>query len=309
MILYWSPDYLVAKEDFDTTRKSGWIIDSLKSQPIEGIEIDMPSLLSAGDLCEVHSEEYVEAVRYGRPKRLAESQGFHWDAGLWTMARAHASGVVAALLHALETGENAGSLSSGQHHASYDSGAGFCTFNGIAIAAKRALKAGAKHVLIIDLDAHGAGGTHSLIAGDERIHQLDIAVNPYEHYRVWQPNTHDFIRSAGSYLPALRLRLDAFAKSQEHFDICLYYAGMDPFEDCDIGGLPGITEQLLAEREQLVFDWCRKQRIPVAFGIGGGYSNADFTRDQLVNLHRLTLGAAVEGDFATEGPETELQSH
>lgn len=48
---------------------------------------------------------------------------------------------------------------------SYDSGAGFCTFNGIAIAAKQALRRGAKRVLIIDFDAHGSGGTHSLIAG------------------------------------------------------------------------------------------------------------------------------------------------
>lgn len=28
MPLYWSPDYVVASEDFDTTRKSGWIAES-----------------------------------------------------------------------------------------------------------------------------------------------------------------------------------------------------------------------------------------------------------------------------------------
>lgn len=292
MIVYWSADYVAAAHDFDTTRKSGWIMDSLSARPIGGIEIAAPFLLSAPELCEIHQEDYVEAVRWGKPRRLAESQGLRWDPGIWTTARAHCGGMVAAALRALETRENTGSLSSGQHHASYDSGAGFCTFNGIAIAARRALGAGAGKVLIVDLDAHGAGGTHSLIAGDERVRQLDIAVNPYESYRVFGRNTHDFIRSATSYLPALRLRLDALTQAREHYDLCLYYAGMDPFENCEIGGLSGIAQKMLAERERIVFDWCGKERIPVAFGVGGGYVNDGFSRDELVNLHRLTLSAA-----------------
>jgi acetoin utilization deacetylase AcuC-like enzyme len=292
MIVYWSPDYVAAAENFDTTRKSRWIIDSLETAPIPDIEIVAPPLLSSSELCLAHSEDYVEAVRWGMPRRLAESQGFHWDPSLWTMARAHSEGIVAALENALKTGENTGTLSSGQHHASYDSGAGFCTFNGIAIAAKRALRLGAMRVLIIDLDAHGAGGTYSLIAGDDRIHQLDIAVNVYESYRVQRPNTHDFIRTATSYLPALELRLGDLAKLGERFDVCLYYAGMDPHERCEIGGLSGITERILAEREQLVFGWCKKHATPVAFGIGGGYINEDFSREELTGLHRLTLRAA-----------------
>lgn len=63
-------------------------------------------------------------------------------------------------------------------------------------------------MLIIDLDAHGSGGTHSLIAGDDRIQQLDIAVNAYESYTVRRPNVYNFIRYPGSYLPVLRLRLE-----------------------------------------------------------------------------------------------------
>ena len=292
MLLYWSPDYVAAKEDFDTTRKSGWIVDSLKSGSADDLEIAAPPLISSAELSQTHSADYVEAVRWGTPRRLAESQGFHWDGGVWTMARAHVSGLVAAALQALKTGENAGSLSSGQHHASYDEGAGFCTFNGIAIAAQRALGAGAHSVLIIDLDAHGAGGTHSLVAGDERIRHLDIAVNPYESYRVQRPNTHDFIRSARSYLPALELRLDALARAGTSFDLCLYYAGMDPYEECETGGLPGITGNVLAKREHIVFAWCKAQGIPVAFGIGGGYVSEGLTREKLVELHRLTLTEA-----------------
>ncbi|MBA2411018.1 MAG: hypothetical protein H0V62_15075 [Gammaproteobacteria bacterium] len=175
-------------------------------------------------------------------------------------------------------------------------GDGFCTFNGIALAAKRALRAGVKRVLIIDSDAHCGGGTHSLIEDDDRIRQLDIAVNSYDHYTPHAPNTLDLVHSAAEYLGELSNLLAELVRTRERFELCIYYAGMDPFERCHIGGLSGVNRAMLAEREQLVFSWCREQRIPVAFGIGGGYINFGFKRDELVDLHRLTLHAAVAGD-------------
>ncbi|MDP9374370.1 MAG: hypothetical protein M3Q65_18350 [Chloroflexota bacterium] len=30
--------------------------------------------------------------------------------------------------------------------------------------------------------------------------------------------------------------------------------------------------EILAERERLVFDWCRRQRLPVAFVLAGAYT-------------------------------------
>lgn len=71
---------------------------------------------------------------------------------------------------------------------------------------------------------------------------------------------------------------------------------MDPFERCHIGGLSGVDRAMLAQREQLVFAWCREQGIPVAFGVGGGYITSGFPRDELVDLHRLTLQAAIAGN-------------
>ena len=156
--LYWSEDYIVAKEAFDTTRKSGWVVESLQSDPVQGLQLSQPDKIGIEGLAIIHQRRYIEAVATGEPRNLAESQGFHWDPGLWRMACAHTSGMVAAAQFAYHNHTNAGSLSSGQHHAGYDSGAGFCTFNGIALAAKYVLDAGANRVLIIDLDAHCAGG-------------------------------------------------------------------------------------------------------------------------------------------------------
>lgn len=46
------------------------------------------------------------------------------------------------------------------------------------------------------------------------------------------------------------------------FDLCLYNAGMDPYEHCQMGGLSDITREILATRERMVFEWCQ-QRGPV----------------------------------------------
>lgn len=58
--LYWSRDYVVAREDFDTTRKSGWIVESLKAEPISGLAINRPNLVTTTDLAEIHDPHYVE---------------------------------------------------------------------------------------------------------------------------------------------------------------------------------------------------------------------------------------------------------
>jgi len=76
------------------------------------------------------------------------------------------------------------------------------------------------------------------------------------------------------------------------FDICLYNAGMDPFAGCSIGGMQGITQKLLRDREVAVFSWCRMRGIPIAFVLTGGYLGLDLDRAGLVALHRLTLKAA-----------------
>ncbi len=101
------------------------------------------------------------------------------------------------------------------------------------------------------------------------------------------------MRSASAYLSTLNERLESLARNHERFDLCIYYAGMDSYERCHIGGLPGMQRALLAERERTVFAWCKGQGIPVAFGIGGGYINTGFQCAKLLDLHRLTLSSAV----------------
>ena len=169
MKLFYSSDYVRAEYAFDTTRKARWVAESLQAEPVAGVEFVAPEPVTEALLCEMHDPAYVAAVRTGAPRALAESQGFAWDALLWPSVCASTGGVLAAADAALREG-CAGSLSSGLHHARRDQGQGYCTFNGLALAAYHALAEWrwlgphprpGRPLRRRDALAGGAGATHS----------------------------------------------------------------------------------------------------------------------------------------------------
>ena len=295
MKLFYSPAYVASAVSFETLQKPAWIAESLRRSPIIGVAMEAPEPLSIGTVEETHDPIYVSAIEAGEPGCLAESQGFRWDASLLAAVLASNGGVVAAAREALQTGSNSGSLSSGLHHARREKGCGFCTFNGLAIAAREALHAGAERVLILDFDAHCGGGTAALIKDDPRIVQRDVSVDRFDHYAP-QNNAHlQVVTQAADWLPAICRQLDEAGD----FDLCLYNAGVDPFEDDEGGGLQGITREHLIKREALVFDWARSRTLPVAFVLAGGYLSKKNDRAQLVALHRITLRVAAVTEQAS----------
>lgn len=289
MKLFFSDEYVAAGHKFDTTRKSRWIADSLTAAPITGVEVISPRPLTRKEIVSVHSPEYVRAVETGQPPSLAASQGFGWDPGLWRAVCASTGGAVAAALAAIQGGA-AGSLSSGLHHARREHGAGFCTFNGLVLAARAALDQGAGAVLVLDLDAHCGGGTNELVLDERRIVHRDVSVSRFDSYPVdGSRRWLQVVGSASDYLDAVEAALGSVPQGM---DLVIYNAGMDPFEGCDIGGLHGITQEILAGREEIIFQWARAARIPIAFVLAGGYTGSSLSRDQLIDLHRLTINEA-----------------
>ena len=289
MRLFFSQQYLASEYQFDTTRKAGWIADSLSSTPIQGVELAEPVPLTVEEIATVHDKAYIEAVRTGEPTHLAQSQGFDWGLGLFPAVCASNGGMVAAALEALQTGVS-GSLSSGLHHAGKERGRGYCTFNGLVIAARKAVEAGAKSVLILDLDAHCGGGTASLIEGLPGVRQVDISVSHFDGYEGITNSVLEMVDMADEYLPVIKRHLDEVMVDPP--DLVIYNAGMDPFEDCSTGGLAGINFEMLRQREQLVFSTFRKEGIPIAFALAGGYVGWKLSQERLVDLHRLTIEAA-----------------
>ena len=100
----------------------------------------------------------------------------------------------------------------------------------------------------------------------------------------------EMVDLADEYLPAIKRHLDEVLVDPP--GLVIYNAGMDPFEDCSTGGLACITFEMLRERERLVFGTFRKEGIPIAFALAGGYVGWKLSQERLVNLHRLTIEAA-----------------
>ncbi|MEY3361596.1 MAG: hypothetical protein RL531_1315 [Actinomycetota bacterium] len=289
MPIFFDPSFNDVAMTSDTFIKAVALQEHLRAADLAGLTFCAPRTLTVSELCEVHSRAYVEAVATGEPRYLAGSNGLGWDAGLLHAAATSSGGVADAVLHVLERGGVAGSLSSGLHHARYEEGAGFCTFNGLVLAARQALRAAAARVLILDLDAHCGGGTASLIEGVTGIEQVDVSVNQYDRYRDTEQATL-VISTGDTYLDDVESALYGIS-DPDTISVLLYNAGMDVHEHA--GGVDGVTTEVIAQRESLVFSWAAAHGLPVAWVPAGGYTGHGLTLDEVCALHRLTAEAGL----------------
>jgi acetoin utilization deacetylase AcuC-like enzyme len=70
-------------------------------------------------------------------------------------------------------------------------------------------------------------------------------------------------------------------------EIVFYVAGVDPYEDDQLGGL-SLTREGLYERDRLVFDVALRKHVPVVVTLAGGYARST---DDTVALHVQTVQA------------------
>lgn len=284
--VHFNNDYTGCDEAIDTTRKSAAIAKSFVEHPTEGIEITDPRAATRNTetlIRILHRLEYVDAVRTGKNRVLAESQGFKWDPGIYSMAVSHNSGLVAATDAVLLDGERwSGSTSSGLHHATAASGHGYCTFNGLAVAAQRAHDHGAERILVLDFDAHCGGGTYGMTRHLDLV-QIDVSTSAFDVWHADVTDTESMLTLTGpeDYLPTIKRALDK-ATALGSWDFVLYNAGMDPINT-------GVSESVLKRREQMVAAWCAQHNVPTVATVAGGYTWGDVTMEQLVRLHRMTF--------------------
>lgn len=286
LVACYSPEFHSTGVEFDTTTKSRLVAEALLAQG--GWALVPPRPVDAGDLRIVHDPEYVQAVREGTPLALAESNSIGWDDALWESVTASTGGVVDAVMRALTSGRTTASLSSGLHHARAESGRGFCTFNGLALAAVTARQAGAQRVLIIDLDAHCGGGTAAIIDGVDGIEQVDVSTSSFDRYAP-RPDARLEIADHTDYLQVVGRVLDGVADPSS-VDLVIYNAGMDVHERA--GGDPGFTTELVRARERLVLGWADSLGLPLSFTLAGGYSGHGLDLAGVADLHLETFRVA-----------------
>ena len=284
--VYYDSDYVSAEYAFDTTRKSASLARLLQTN--KNVNIKSPEdfkQVTREIINFAHDPRYVSAVNSGTPLSLASAQGFEWDENIYKMAVAHNAGVVAAVDEVLSSKTQvAGTLSSGLHHANYESGMGFCTFNGLAVAAIHAQDLGAERILILDFDAHCGGGTRSM-TDPKHVVQVDASTSWFDHWSA--RNSDDLLIDADSddllYLGEIKAALN-YVKGLGKFDLVVYNAGMDPANS-------GVSAAALKQREELVAEWVAESGHKTAYTLAGGYTGHAISMDDLTNLHNLTVEA------------------
>lgn len=287
LTVFHSPDY--AGGGFDTVAKAGAVADSLTvAPPAHPVELVAPEPATRSELVAVHDEGFVDAVLTGEPRGLASSAGLGWTDTFARSVLASTGGCRDAARVAWDHGV-AGTLSSGLHHAGRSSGNGYCTFNGLVLAVHAFQALGAERVLVLDLDAHCGGGTHDIVGDAPGVTGVDVAVSSFDDYEPGPGWSLDLVDHAAHYLPTIEQRL---AEVPAGVDAVVYNAGMDPHERCATGGLAGITTEVLADREALVFGWAAARGVPIAFALAGGYVGSVLSADELTTLHRLTVDSA-----------------
>lgn len=195
--------------------------------------------------------------------------------------------IVAASKYALENCALAISPTSGFHHAGYDHGGGYCTFNGLVIAAHRMKQLGlVKHVLIIDGDAHYGDGTDDCIAATQS--------------RDWIRN----ITRSTHYTTAQEFFLCTDIKTlMAHYEelwedigstLVIYQAGADAWEKDPLRS--GVfTLKQLQMRDQRIFSMAKEYGVPIVTNLAGGYSvDSSGSIEPVLKIHRQTIQAAIE---------------
>jgi acetoin utilization deacetylase AcuC-like enzyme len=228
--------------------------------PIEIMEV-VPC--SIEDLYLAHSSQHVnEILACQKPNGFDNKLQTVADSLVWTNGS-----FVSAAEYAFKTKESVVSPTSGFHHAGYSTSEGFCTFNGLMVAAIKLKNNGANRIAILDIDMHYGNGTDDII---ER-----LGINYINHYTFGGDLYDD-----GNFIKNFPGIVDRTIKG---CDIIFYQAGADPHVDDPYGG--SLTTEELRQRDFIVFDKAKKLGIPVVWNLAGGYQS-DFSK--IAEIHNNT---------------------
>jgi acetoin utilization deacetylase AcuC-like enzyme len=252
-----------------------------------------PEAATDAQILRCHHADYLERVKNGL---LTEKEmrriGFPWTPGMVERSRRSSGATIAACRAVLEGDAIAVNLAGGTHHAYPDHGEGYCVFNDSAIAARAMQDEGrARCVVILDCDVHQGNGTAAIFADDATVFTFSIhgAKNfPFHKEQGDLDIALDDGTDDDIYLDALERGLrEAIARS--HADLAIYLAGADPFSGDRLGRMK-VSKAGLAERDRLVFEHCRREGLPVAVSMAGGYAS---NVNDIVDIHFQTVKIAL----------------
>jgi acetoin utilization deacetylase AcuC-like enzyme len=182
-------------------------------------------------------------------------------------------GTIQSAKYAIEHGVS-GNIAGGTHHAFADRGEGYCLLNDIAIAANFLLNNQlSKKILVVDLDVHQGNGTASIFAGNNNV--FTFSMHGENNYPLKKEKSDLDVPLADGindkkYLQLLKENLPRLIQ-QVSPDFVFYQCGVDILSSDKLGRL-GVSLEGCKLRDRFVFDECKKNKIPISFCMGGGYS-------------------------------------
>jgi len=151
----------------------------------------------------------------------------------------------------------------GFHHAGWDSGYGYCTFNGLLLAVANLRERGDDiPVTIIDCDGHYGDGT------DDILNHVDLG-----NVNVVSFEEHNYSESA---LRGVIINADR--------GLVIYQAGADSHID-DPYGVGYLTTEQMRRRDAVVFSTCDVAGHSVVWNLAGGYAGME----SVLKLHLQTF--------------------
>ncbi|KAK4745547.1 hypothetical protein SAY87_011859 [Trapa incisa] len=287
---------------FDSS-KWGRICQFLISEGVlEKRQIVEPLEASSDDLCVVHSESYLNGLKWSGKVALiievppvALIPNFIVQKKLLHPFRKQVGGTILAAKLAKERGW-AINVGGGFHHCSAESGGGFCAYADISLCIHFAfIRLDISRVMIIDLDAHQGNGHETDFSHDRRVYILDM-FNPqiypqdYEARRYIDQKVE--VMSGTTTDDYLRKLDDALEVAARAFnpELIVYNAGTDIL-DGDPLGLLKISPSGIAIRDEKVFLFARDRNIPIIMLTSGGYmkSSARIIADSISNLSKKQI--------------------
>ena len=239
-------------------------------------DIRTPAKASIEELLRFHDRRYVESLDEAESMALIFGTCLSPPAARQVLRfqRLATGATIDALRTAVRGGGTALNLSGGFHHATADSGGGFCVFNDIAVAIRSIRTEGFEgRVLVVDLDLHDGNGTRDAFRADDSVFTLSVHNRHWDDTRAVESAAIELGDDVedGPYLDTVARVLPGIV-SDFNPEAALYLAGADPARDDPLGNWR-ISEDGIFERDRFVLDTLRelKPGMPVVILAGGGY--------------------------------------
>ena len=251
-----------------------------------------PSSCPTNIILQTHDKAYLDKLLH---QQLSPSEqrkiGFPQSPALIERELIITQGTIDCALNALQYG-CALNIAGGTHHAFAERGEGFCLLNDQAIAANYLISQQlSRKILIIDLDVHQGNGTAKLLENEPRIFTFSMhGLTNYPFHKEKSDLDIGLLDGTTSetYLLALEKALPELIDSVQP-DFAFYLAGVDILSTDKFGKLK-VSMEACKQRDIFVLTQLKKNKIPIAVTLGGGYSPDIKT---IVEAHCNTFRTAI----------------